>query len=238
MLDLADLGSLAGIIDRINLSSLVRRQPIWGIVPDNPARRVFDELFISIEELRKAIGPRCSLLADRQIFQLVSRRLDKHVLRTLVREYSDGSRRVSININLATLSSSDFAEFESKLPTSWRDRLILEIQLADMWSDLAAFLSFTKHADERGYICCLDGLVYKALPLINFRRMHVQFVKLMWDPGMLALKGAALEEFHNAVADCNPQRIILTRCGEKAAIEFGQAFGIRLFQGWYPDRQA
>jgi EAL domain-containing protein (putative c-di-GMP-specific phosphodiesterase class I) len=236
-LDLADWGSLSSAIDRINLSSFVRRQPIWSLVPGSAPRRIFDELFISIDELRKAIGPQCNLLADRQVFQLVTRRLDTHVLRTLVREHSDGARRISININLATLSSSAFAEFERRLPAGWHDRLILEIQLADMWSDLPAFLSFIKHADERGYMCCVDGVIYKALPFMNFRRMQVQFMKLVWDPGMVALKGAALEELRSAVAECNPQRIILTRCGDRAAIEFGQSLGIGLFQGWYPDRQ-
>ena len=103
-------------------------------------------------------------------------------------------------------------------------------------TDVAAFVAFARHAEKRGYICCLDGVVHNALPFINFRRVQVPFVKLTWDAAIADLDAGAMDELRSGIAECNPERIILTRCGEKQAIEFGQSIGIALFQGWYPDR--
>jgi hypothetical protein len=44
-----------------------------------------------------------------------------------------------------------------------------------------------------------------------------------------------MRELREAIADCGTERIILTRCGRRQAIDVGQA-GIELFQGWLVDQ--
>ena len=39
-----------------------------------------------------------------------------------------------------------------------------------------------------------------------------------------------------AIADCGSERIVLTRCGRRQAVDVGQAMGIELFQGWQIDQ--
>jgi EAL domain-containing protein (putative c-di-GMP-specific phosphodiesterase class I) len=228
--------ALIAAMGRIDLSTMGRRQTVWEMVPGKPAQARFDEFFFSIEKLRGAVGEDFDLAKDRQLFFYLMRWLDRYMLTTLLRDQIDCPRPLSVNINLATLLSPEFAAFDRQRPTDWRDRLILEIQLADLWSDLPAFLNVSEGLKRRSYQRCVDGVIYKALPFINFRRFDVDYVKVVWDDALLQLADATLRELCAAIADCGTGRIILTRCGRREAIKVGQAMGIQLFQGWQVDQ--
>lgn len=62
------------------------------------------------------------------------------------------------------------------------------------------------------------------------------YVKVVWDDALLQAADGAMRELRAAIADCGAERIILTRCGRRQAIDVGQAMGIELFQGWQVDQ--
>lgn len=234
-LDSKRVGELVEAMSRIEIASMVRRQTVWEMVPGKPSIPRFDELFVSIDRLREAIGQNFDLAKDRQLFQYLMRWLDRHMLATLLRNNATVARPVSVNINLSTLLSPEFDAFDNRRPTDWRDRIVLEINLADLWSDLPSFLSVSQVLKQRGYLRCLDGVIYKALPFINFRRFDIDFVKVVWDDALLQLDDKLLRELCEAIVDCGKHRVILTRCGRREAIRVGQVLGIQLFQGWQVD---
>jgi EAL domain-containing protein (putative c-di-GMP-specific phosphodiesterase class I) len=234
-LDPARVSELIEAVSRIDLSTMGRRQTVWEMVPGKPPQARFDEFFFSISRLRSAIGDNFNLAKDRQLFIYLMRWLDRYMLSTLLRDHLDFQRPLSVNVNLATLLSPEFVTFDDQRPTDWRDRLILEIQLADLWSDLPAFLTVSEALKRRGYQRCLDGVIYQALPFINFRRFDVDYVKVVWDDALLQLDDRTLRELCAAIAECGKGRIVLARCGRREAIRVGQAMGIQLFQGWQVD---
>lgn len=195
-----------------------------------------EEVFISIKALREAIGPAFNLANDRQLFGYLSRQLDSHILRTLSWEHFSVGAPLSFNINLASLQSPEFAQFEKRRPSDWQGRVMLEFQLGDVWGDLPTFLQAGQQLKRNGYLRCLDGVVFSALPFINLRRLNADFVKLLWDDGLLALGRSALQELCRLIAECGADRIILTRCGREEALQIGRALGIQLFQGWAVNR--
>ena len=228
--------ALIEAVSQIDLSTMGRRQTVWEMVPGKPAQPRFDEFFFSIERLRHAIGPNFDLAKDRQLFLYLMRWLDRYMLTTLLRDHTNFQRALSVNINVSTLLSQDFVNFDIMRPTDWRDRIILEVQHADLWSDLPAFLKASEGLKKRGYQRCLDGVLYQALPFVNFRRFDVEYVKVVWDDALLQLEEGTLRELCEAIAVCGKGRIILTRCGRREAIRVGQAMGIQLFQGWQVDQ--
>lgn len=234
--DPSRLAGLLNAIGRLDLSALVRRQTIWAMLRDKAPRPMMDELFVSIGDLRQAPGMSFDPDRDRQLFQYMTRRLDQYVLSTLMRDHSDTVRPLSINVNLATIRSADFRKFEERRTVAWRNRLMMEFQLADMWLDFPAFLAAMRRLHERGYLRCLDGVIYNALPYLKFERLDVDFVKVIWDDALLQLDEPTLEEFCTAIRSGGVHRIILTRCGRPEAIHFGQAVGIQFFQGRAVDR--
>jgi len=232
----AHLGDILGIINRADLSNVIRRQTVWSLVPGTPQRRLFDEIFVSIEELSQALASDYQLGTDRWLFQYLTQTLDRRVLSQLVRDHTTVARGLSINVNVATLLSPEFEAFEERLPVSARGRIVLELQLADIWSDFGAYLFAENLAKQHGYRLSLDGVRPRALPLIDAGKLGVDYVKLVWEDGLLTLEAEEEQEFHRALAAAAPARVILMRCDRPEAVEFGQAAGISLFQGWHMDR--
>ena len=234
-LDPAHLGEVLGIINRSDLTSVMRRQIIWSLVPGAAPQPLAEELFVSIEELGQALAPDYHLGNDRWLFQYLTQALDRRVLSLLVKDFPNLSGGLSLNVNVATLLSPEFLNFEEHLPIRARGNIMLELQLADVWSDFGAFVFAANLAKQHGHRLVLDGVKRAALPMIDPRKLGFDFVKLVWDDGMAGVEGGALREFERDVAACVPARVILMRCERAEAVSLGQAAGISLFQGWYID---
>ena len=91
-----------------------------------------EELFISIKALRETVGPAFEVASDRQLFGYLTRWLDTYMLKTISWEHFGVGPPLSFNINLETLRTPEFAEFENRRPPAWRDRIMLELQLSDV----------------------------------------------------------------------------------------------------------
>lgn len=236
-LDPEHLAEVLGIINRADLSNVMRRQAVWSLVPGARPQRLFEELFVSIEELGQALAPDYQLGNDRWLFQYLTQALDRRVLSRLVRDYPGLAGGLSLNINVATLLSPEFAAFEDYLPVRARGKIVFELQLADIWSDVGAYLFAGNLAKQHGYRLALDGVRRRALPLIDAGQLGVDYLKLIWEDGLLALDTEEQQEFRLAL-EAVPARVILMRCDRAEALSFGHAAGISLFQGWYLDRLA
>src|SRR6185437_13860758 len=150
----ARVGELMNRLGRLELANMVRQQTVWTIPPGELPQPLFDELYISVDGLHEAIGLGREIADDPQLFQLITRAFDKYMLSTLLRDRSAGKRPISINMNLQTLLSQEFFRFEHQRPLGWRGQIILEVQFADIWSDLPAFVSIAQAMRQAGFSCC------------------------------------------------------------------------------------
>lgn len=236
-LDPARVGALLETVSRLDLAPMLRRQTIWRIREGQAPEAHSEEIFISIKALREAVGALFEIADDRLLFGYLTRWLDRHVLKTLSWEHYSVGPPLSINVNLATLRSADFANFHERRPPGWHGRIMLELQLGDVWSDVPAFLEAAARLRREGYLICLDGVVFSAVRFLNLRRLEVDHVKVIWDDGLVRLGEAALRELWQSICDCGAGRMILTRCGRDEAVRIGGELGIRLFQGWCVNRK-
>lgn len=230
------IGDLIDSLAGLDLSQAVQRQTVWAIHAGKKPQPKFDELFMSIDRLQKLLDRDLDLRKDKQLFQYLTQSLDKYLLTRLVWEQVGLTRPVSININMATLHTPEFLKFETERARGWRGRTILELQMADLWADIAEYQAVADLVKQRGYLRCLDGVKHQALPCLNFQHLKVDLVKLIWDEALLQLDQGAMRTLGKAITDCGARRIVLTRCGRQEAVRFGQAVGIHLFQGWHLDR--
>jgi c-di-GMP-related signal transduction protein len=146
------------------------------------------------------------------------------------------SNPISLNLNIPTLLSSRFSEFDAAIKPSSKVSVVIELQIADVFADMAAFLLAKDTVQKLGYRVCLDGVSELSLPQIDRTRLGFDLIKLIWnsdsEQDATSPKNLKLAE---AVRQCGNNRVILTRCDTKQAVEYGQALGITLFQGRYLD---
>jgi len=114
---------------------------------------------------------------------------------------------------------------------------VLELDKADIYSDLGAYLFARDFVKERGYRVCLDGVTELTLPFIDRERLGLDLVKIFWNPEMVgdgrAERAAA---FRQSIERVGKARTILARCESESAIHLGQSLGVTLFQGRHIDR--
>lgn len=236
-LDLSNLALLEKAIAQADLSAMTNRQPVCEVGDDGRPVPLFYELFTSIVALRQTLMPGQNLYSDRWLFQYLTGKLDLRMLAWLTRN-DDATLRhsFSLNINIASVLSQRFLEFDARLDKTRRNTIVIELQKVDVFADLARYLFTREFLLDRGYRICLDGLTALSLPFIDRQKLGFDLIKLHWTPQLRQqIEGKDGATLRAAVEASNPRRVILMRCESDDAIELGREHGISLFQGYFLD---
>jgi EAL domain-containing protein (putative c-di-GMP-specific phosphodiesterase class I) len=233
----ASLGRLEQGVASMDLSALLRRQPVAVLLPNTPPKVVFNEVYVSVTELARKIAPETDLTADLWLFRHFSHVLDLRVLQMLPQTEAQNPVATSININIATLLSPQFLTFDQRLRAVTQKTLMFELDPMDVFRDLGAFFFVRDFLRSRGYRICLDGLNHLSFPMIERRQLGFDMEKIYWATDLThGGVDANRDRFRQAVKDSGAARVVLCRCDSPEAVEFGRELGITLFQGRYIDR--
>ncbi|MEE8188001.1 MAG: hypothetical protein V3T80_02220 [Kiloniellales bacterium] len=232
-LDPHNLAVIETAIAQADLSTMIRQQSICAMTSDRKPEAVYSEIYTSIESLRRTLMPTINLYANPWLFQDLTQHLDRRVLNYLSHvDRNVLAKPFSLNLNISTLISPHFLDFDDVLNKQARRGIVIELQLIDIYADLANFLFARDFLRERGYRFCLDGMSHFSLPLIDREKLGVDLVKLFWSADLGdQLDGPRGEFLREAARKVGCERIILARCDSEHALEFGQSLGITLYQG-------
>jgi hypothetical protein len=221
----------------VDLNGTIRRQPICAAIPNTNVRTVFDEMYINISHLRKLMDIEVDILSNRWLFKYLTQILDERMLSTIQRNpVRYLVNPISLNLNVPTLLSNRFLEFDAAIKPTSKVSIVIELQIADVFADMSAFLLAKDTAQKLGYRVCLDGVTELSFPQIDRQRLGFDLIKLIWNADSEKEVGSANNRaLAEAIRQCGNNRVILTRCDNKQAVEYGQALGIPLFQGRYLD---
>lgn len=216
-----------------DLTNMVRRQYVCTVDgPQLVPTPQFSELFISIADLRETLLPGVNLTSSPWLFQHLTETLDRRVLSLLSKtEERDITGDISINLNVATLLSTEFVRFDENVIAAMRGNIVLELQQLDIFSDLNAYLFAREYVKERGYRICIDGVNYKTLPFIDRERLEADLIKFIWHPDIIHGGHDLTNNVRRQIMLTGPDKVIMSRCDTEESIVFGRDNGIKLFQG-------
>jgi EAL domain-containing protein (putative c-di-GMP-specific phosphodiesterase class I) len=237
-INLSRLAMIEGDLRRADLSQAFRRQPICIVMRDGSIRPVFEEIYVNIPHLRKLVGMQVDFTANKGLFKYLTECLDLHVLSVLGARASLYMRSpVSININVETILSTAFAEFDQRVKMQMKPSLILEISVADVFADMNAYIAARNLAHNLGYRICIDGLTRQGFTQLDRQQLDFDLIKLLWSAdSRAALAQVNHKPMEDAVKRIGPARVVLCRCDSPQAIEYGQGLGITMFQGRHTDK--
>lgn len=237
-INLSRLAMIEGDLRRADLSQAFRRQPICIVAKNGTVKPVFEEIYVNIPHLRKLIGMQVDFTANKGLFKYLTECLDLHVLNVLGGRASLYMRSpVSININVETILSTAFAEFDQRIKMQLKPSLILEISIADVFADMNAYIAARNLAHNLGYRVCIDGVARQAFTQLDRAQLDFDMIKLHWSAdSRAALMQVNHRPMEEAVRLVGPSRVVLCRCDSPQAIEYGQALGISMFQGRHTDK--
>lgn len=234
----ASLAELEKDLAAIDIANLIRRQPVCGLTADQKTpRRVFDEIYINIQQLRSVLKVDTDLFSNRWLFRYLTQLLDERIIQMLrqnVMRYLDSP--VSLNLNVQTLLSNTFSELDVMLKPSAKVSIVIELQAADVFADMTAFTLARDSVQKLGYRICLDGLTHLSFTQLSREGLGFDLAKLQWNAGYESdIRSRDNQKLLEAIKECGPNRVILCRCDNRKAIDYGQALGISLFQGRHID---
>lgn len=240
--DLSRYVAIVNTVGTVDLARFMRHQPACLITGDKTVVPVFEEIYTSIPDLEKALGPGTRLTADRWLFQYMTKALDRRALQMLtprndapardqsmaeLRNRLLASGNFSVNLNVASVLSPEFQAFDAAVGDMIRGTVVLEFHKIDVFADLGSFLYVRDFARKRGYRICLDGLSHLSLPFMDRGDLGVDLMKIYWTNDMPD------DRIHirKLVEHAGEHRVILCRCDNEQAIDYGRSIGITLFQG-------
>lgn len=232
----AQLGKVEEALANLDLSAVMRQQPVCVVTAGHPPKMVFHEIYVAIDDLGQILLPGVTLGSDPWLFQRLTCSLDGRMLRQIVHDHAKTTKAISLNLNVATVLSADFRRFEQTIGQGVRGRLIIEFQHLDIIADMPSFLFARGYLRELGVKVCVDGLNYLTLPLVDRGKFGVDLLKMRWNDDLLDAMGKeAIIALKRAVRVADVGRIILCRCESPSALRKGQELGISLFQGRHID---
>ena len=220
----------------VNVAPFIRDQVALRVNPaTNEASIEFYEFFLSVGDLQRVIAPNLNLLADRWLFQDLSRTMDLRMLETVVRApHARGTPTISLNLNLETVMTPAFGTFIQQIEAG--QKVIVEVQVVDLLTNIGMYIDARNVLNRLGHSVLVDGLSTTTLQLLDVATMKPDYAKITWAPELLDMMDPANSKNGGAmVQEIGAEKVILSRCDSKAALSWGIKSGISVFQGHFLD---
>jgi len=231
-----DLEAIIAKIERVDLSRFIRRQSVVHL-PDNAnkAEVAFQEFYISIADLQKAVAPKLDFATNRWLFQYLTTVLGRAVLRVLTKmKLLAMPPTISLNLNATSCRHPLFNAFLETLAKG--QSVVVEMELVDAFAHINDFLATQAALHKRGFKILLDRLMPVTFQLIDPTLFNADYMKINWSPDLAdAILPKDSETPEAFIARIRAEKFILARCDSEAAVKWGIAMGIRWFQGRFVD---
>jgi len=220
-------------IEHADLANILRRQDVCAVIAGMRPEPMFHELYFSMYYLAQTLLPGHNVTSDDFLFRHLTRVLDRRMLALMMqRELFQTLRAAALNLNVRTVLSAEFMEFDKATNIKDRGSLAIELPALDVMNDPNEYLFARDFLKERGYKIVLDGVKHLNLPLIDRDWLGFDFVKITWTPSLFddaaGQRGTALKA---AIGRIGRERIVLCRVDSEDGLKAGEALGITLYQG-------
>jgi len=232
-----NLDQIARMFRKLDARPFMRNQSAIQILPNGKGRPLFREYYVSIQDLRRVVAPDYDLTADRWLFQYLTSLLDQRILH-MVRSQSldDLPRTISLNLNLQTLYTKDFQQFD-QFVGGQSERILFEFQPVDVFNDVTLFDESRAMLQARGYKVLVDGLQILSLDYFDPSLLQADFYKLAWGDRLGATTTAdGVAEMRDLIYSMGAEKVIMSHVDSEEAVRFGLQLGIQRFQGFFVDR--
>ena len=235
-LDPFSLAKVEESLQRLRIGEILREQAAVIIGADGTEQILFMEKYVSIADLQKQVAPEFNLVSNPWLFQQLTETLDRRVLVALLREtFADLRYDISVNLNVKTVMSRDFQQFDQAVAEA-TPRVLIELQQIDVFSDINNYTAARTYLKDRGYRVVIDGLNPLSLQYYNPGLLDADLYKVSWTMNYVDIESAKEnDDIRGLVESIGTERFILARTDAESAVRWALALGIRRFQGFFID---
>lgn len=233
----ANLTAISARLQTSRIDDLIRQQAAVEIRPGARARVLFREHYVSMFDLQKRIAPNTNLFASPWLFLFLTETIDRRALAHLGQtDLAASPDPISVNLNVSTVLSTGFQAFHEKA-RGHADKVVVELQTIDVFSDLGGYLSARDWLREHSYRVLIDGLNPLALQFFDPGLLDADFVKLNWSHEFLAgVPDQRINDVRAVIDHIGRERVILARAESEKALKWAITLGVIRFQDRFIDR--
>ena len=222
-LDPATLAALEAALAQTSIDRFIRLQTVC-LQTTGGFRPAWERRGLSIPELAETMIPDHDPTADPWLFRRLTRTLDRRMLSLMCKpEELHNASPFCLDLSVACLLAPEFLHFDALLPTILRGQIVLNLHPSDILADPAAFLFARDFAHARGYRLLLALTHPTQLALLPLHRLGLDLLQLTWTPDLES----------SDVTDLlpEPSTLVLSSTDDIAALAWGRAHAVRLYQG-------
>lgn len=225
------------LLTEIDLRHYVRTQSIYAYLPEGKWQPIIEEYFVSFQDLRRERFPKLELITPEHLFLELCHAFDERLLSQLtMRSETISGRAVHLNLSVATIVGSIFAQFCHSIPRPRRTNIGFELHRGDLLQDFPLTLSAMMTLHHEGFKVALDSITPDMVNYLNLALFEADYIKLnvskdradqLADPAII-----------RGLAKIPPEKLIFFRCDNEKALKIGLELGVSRFQGWLIDDAA
>ena len=189
-------------------------------------------------ELKERVAPAVNLFTSPWLFQYLTETLDKRVLAVIGRKnFAELKEPISLNLNIGTVLSRDFANF-NRVVGDHASKMLIEFQVIDIFADMNTYGYARDMLRDRGYRVIVDGVNPLAMQFFDPSTLKPDFIKIAWDRAFEddADDAGRIKTFKEIVRQAGKDSIVLARVDSEKAVKFGLGLGVSRFQGYFIDK--
>ena len=229
----AQVESVIHHLDNLDIRDIVKHQSIIRIGGAKKFEVVFQEFFVAVKDLSAQFNKDIDLTGNRWLFLYLTQVLDKKTMSAFqAADLKVWPQQISLNLNLSSVRSREFIDLVKNFIRP-EQKLIVEVQLMDIFNNLASYFEVRDLLHQGGHQILIDNTSPEMLRMLNMKRLEPDWVKIFWVPLMAFDQDN--EELRRTVAELGNRNVILAKCRDEKAMRWGLKYGINTFQGPYID---
>jgi hypothetical protein len=196
--------------------------------------QVAEEYFISLEDMRRENFPKLDIAGSEHFFFAICSLLDQKLLSAMTTSYSTiAGRTVNLNLSIASIMGSVFAQFVRCVPRDQRHLIGFELHCGDLLQDFSVTLSAIEVLRREGFRVTIDSTTPNMAAYIEFGKFPVDRIKVNVDKDRIS---QFLEpSVRKGLERISPDRLIFFHCDNDRSVALGREMGVTIFQGWLID---
>ena len=233
--DAGQMDAIKDHLDFVNIVDIVKHQSVIRLENASCFRVMFDEFFVAVKDLNQNFDKNIDLFANKWLFMYLTQSLDKKTISAMsVSEVRNQPKKISLNLNLATVKTQEFSVFEQYI-RSQNQTIIVEVQPIDMLNNMKDYFNIKEMLHRLGHEVLLDATSLEMLNALNVSLLGFDYIKLFWHDFMDEYNNHS-DEIKKVFQEIGYNKIILAKCMDEKAVHWGIKNGIRAFQGPYIDK--
>lgn len=221
-------------LEEINVIDLIKHQSVLRFKSSTDFEVLFDEYFVAVKDLSKKFDQTVDLVGNKWLFLYLTQALDKKTMYSFMfSDIKNKQEKVSLNLNLSTIFTSEFEAFAKSLSEGGQ-KIVAEVQVMDIVNSLTSYFDAKELLHRMGHEILIDSASIEMLQTFNIQRLSPDYIKIFWH-ALMEDYDMNDAELNQAIDEIGRDKFILAKCLDEKALRWGVKNNIRAFQGPYVD---